>query len=212
MARKEMDKEKVIKEYLKPILIAVLIALFVRAFIVQAFKIPSGSMEPTLLVGDYILVNKSIYGLVIPYTHTRLFPYRNPHRGDVVVFIYPLNPSKDFVKRVIATGGERVQIIQNRVYVNDKLIHDPWGHFSYKWPAEYLQRMENFGPVVVPEDSLFVLGDNRENSDDSRFWGFVPLNDVLGKAFVIYFSWNQRAENPLDKVRWSRIGKLISAN
>jgi signal peptidase I len=210
VAREAMEKKKFIKEYLQPILIALLIALFVRAFIVQAFKIPSGSMEPTLLVGDHILVNKFIYGIIVPYTHIRLFPYERPKRGDVIVFIYPLNPSKDFVKRVIGTEGEKVQIIQNRIYVNDRLIEDPWGHFSHKWPAAYLQMMENFGPVVVPKDSFLVLGDNRENSDDSRFWGFVPLNDVLGKAFVIYFSWNQRAENLWDKVRWSRIGKSIS--
>jgi signal peptidase I len=206
-----VDKKKFIREYLQPILIALLIALFVRAFIVQAFKIPSGSMEPTLLVGDHILVNKFIYGIIIPYTHIRLFSYEKPKRGDVIVFLYPLNPSKDFVKRVIGTEGEKVQIIQDRVYVNDRLIDDPWGHFSYKWPAAYLSMMENFGPIVVPKDSFFVLGDNRENSDDSRFWGFVPLNEVLGKAFVIYFSWNQRAEDLWDKVRWSRIGTSISA-
>jgi signal peptidase I len=207
-----MEKKKLVRDYLQPILIAVLIALFVRTFIVQAFEIPSGSMQPTLRIGDYILVNKFIYGIIIPYAHTRLFAFEKPKRGDVIVFLYPLNPSKDFVKRVIATEGEKVQIIQNRVYVNDTLIQDPWGHFSYKWPAAYLQMMENFGPVVVPKDSFFVLGDNRENSDDSRFWGFVPLDDVLGKAFVIYFSWNQHAENLLDKVRWSRIGTSISAN
>ena len=207
-----MGKKKIIKEYLQPILIAVLIALFIRTFVAQAFRIPSGSMEPTLLVGDYILVNKFIYGPVIPYTHARLFPYEKPCRGDVIVFMYPVNPSNDFVKRVIGTEGEKVQIIQNRIYVNDALIHDPWGHFSDKWPADYLQMMENFGPVVVPKDSLFVLGDNRENSDDSRFWGFVPLQDVLGKAFILYFSWNNRAGNVWDKVRWSRIGRLISAS
>jgi signal peptidase I len=207
-----MEKKKLVRDYLQPILIAVLIALFVRTFIVQAFEIPSGSMQPTLRIGDYILVNKFIYGIIIPYAHTRLFAFEKPKRGDVIVFLYPLNPSKDFVKRVIATEGEKVQIIQNRVYVNDTLIQDPWGHFSYKWPAAYLQMMENFGPVVVPKDSFFVLGDNRENSDDSRFWGFVPLDDVLGKAFVIYFSWNQHAENLWDKVRWSRIGTSISAN
>jgi signal peptidase I len=213
MGREKMEKQKkVIKEYLQPIVIAVLVAIFVRTFVVQAFRIPSGSMEPTLLVGDYILVNKFIYGIVIPYTHIRLFPYHKPHRGDVVVFIYPVNPAQDFVKRVIGTEGEKVQIIQNRIYVNDRLISDPWGHFTYKWPAEYLQMMENFGPVVVPKDSLFVLGDNRENSDDSRFWGFVPLHDVLGKSFIVYFSWNKGAADLWDKVRWSRLGRLISGS
>jgi signal peptidase I len=205
-------KKKLFREYVKPILIAVLIALFVRTFIVQAFEIPSGSMRPTLRVGDYILVNKFIYGVLIPCTHIRLFSFEKPKRGDVIVFIYPVDPSKDFVKRVIATEAEKVQIIQNRIYINDTLIHDPWGHFSDTWPPAYLQMMENFGPVVVPKDSFFVLGDNRENSDDSRFWGFVPLNDLLGKAFLIYFSWDRHAENLWNKVRWSRIGKPISAH
>jgi signal peptidase I len=204
-----MEKRKFIKEYLEPMLIAVLIALLVRTFVVQAFKIPSGSMEPTLKVGDYILVNKFIYGIRIPYTDIRLFTYEQPKRGDVIVFIYPVDPSKDFIKRVIGTEGEKVQIIDNKIYINDKQIPDPWGHLKKGAPAEYFQGVENFGPVVVPKDSLFVLGDNRDNSADSRLWGFVPLKDVLGKAFIIYFSWNRQAEKPLYEVRWSRIGEWI---
>lgn len=197
------------KEYLWPMLIAVLIALLVRTFVVQAFKIPSGSMEPTLRVGDYLLVNELIYGIRIPYVDTRLFPYQEPKRGDVIVFIYPVDPSKDFIKRVIGTEGEKVQIVHSKIYINDKQIRDPWGHFKTEGPAEYFQGVENFGPIVVPKDSLFVLGDNRDNSADSRFWGFVPLKDVLGKAFIIYFSWNRQAENLLYDVRWSRIGEWI---
>lgn len=204
-----MEKRKFIKEYLEPILIAVLIALFVKAFFVQAFKIPSGSMEPTLRIGDYLLVNEFIYGIRIPYTDIRLTSYEKPKREDVIVFIYPVDPSKDFVKRVIGTEGEKVQIVHNKIYINDKQIPDPWGHFKTEMPSAYLQEVENFGPVVVPKDSLFVLGDNRDNSADSRFWGFVPLKDVIGKALIIYFSWNRRAENPLDEVRWSRIGEWI---
>jgi len=205
-----MQKKKFAKDYLEPIIIAVLIALFIRAFVVQAFKIPSSSMEPTLLVGDYLLVNKFIYGIRIPYTDTKFFKFKKPQRGDVIVFIFPLDPSKDFIKRVIGTEGEKVEIIQNKIYINDRLINDPWGHFvTNDFPRSYLQRMENFGPVVVPKDSLFVMGDNRDNSEDSRFWGFLRVNAVLGKAFIIYFSWNGNAENLFDMVRWSRIGKLI---
>jgi signal peptidase I len=204
-----MEKKKIVKEYLKSILIAVLIALFIRTFVVQAFKIPSGSMEPTLLIGDYILVNKFMYGIRIPYAGVRLLAWTKPRRGDVIVFIYPVDPSKDFIKRVIGTGGERVQIIHNKIYINDRLIPDPWGYFKEEGPAWFFSRVENFGPVVVPEGFLFVMGDNRDNSDDSRFWGFLPLDDVLGKAFMIYFSWNSQAENPWDKVRWSRIGRFI---
>ncbi len=201
-----MKKKGVIKEYAQSILIAAIIALLVRTFFVQAFRIPSGSMEPTLLVGDYLLVNKFIYGIRIPFMGTGLFQYRSPQRGDVIVFIFPLDPSKDFIKRVIGVGGEKVQVIENKIYVNDHLIDDPWGYFK---KSEPFPAMENFGPVIVPKDSLFVLGDNRNNSDDSRFWGFVPLDAVVGKAFDIYFSWNSGAENPWNKVRWSRIGEWI---
>ena len=205
-----MPKKKFVKDYLEPLLIAVLIALFIRAFVVQAFRIPSGSMEPTLMVGDYLIVNKFIYGIRIPYTDVKFFQFKKPQRGDIIVFIFPVDPSKDFIKRVIGTEGEKVEIIRNKIYINDKLIDDPWGHFVIDdFPRSFLQRMENFGPVVVPNDSLFVLGDNRDNSEDSRFWGFLNVNAVLGKAIIIYFSWDRNAENLLDKVRWSRIGKLI---
>ncbi len=204
-----MEKKKFIKDYIEPMLIAVLITLLVRTFLLQAFKIPSGSMEPTLRIGDYLLVNKLIYGIRIPYTDIRIFSYEKPKRGDVIVFIYPVDPAKDFIKRVIGTEGEKVQIVNGKIYINDKQIADPWGHFKKEGPAEYFPGVENFGPVIVPKDSFFVMGDNRDNSADSRFWGFVPLKDVIGKAFIIYFSWNRQAENPLYDVRWSRIGEWI---
>jgi len=205
-----MGKKKFVKEYLEPIIIAVLIALFIRTFIVQAFKIPSSSMEPTLLVGDYLLVNKFIYGIKIPFKDSKLFQYKNPTRGDVVVFIYPKDRSKDFIKRVIGTEGEKVEIIRNKIYINDTLVDDPWGHYSERndWLRQ-LELMERFGPVVVPKDSLFVLGDNRDNSQDSRFWGFVNINAVKGKAFIIYFSWDGSSQNLIEKIRWKRSGKLI---
>jgi len=208
--RGKMPKKRIIKDYLQPIFIAVLIALFIRAFVVQAFKIPSGSMEPTLLVGDYLMVNKFIYGIRIPYTDVKFFQFKKPQRGEVIVFIFPLDPSKDFIKRVIGTEGEKVEIIHDKIYIDDRLIDDPWGHFvPDDLPGSFIQRMENFGPVVVPKDSLFVLGDNRDNSEDGRFWGFLNVNAVLGKAFIIYFSWDWNSGNLIHKVRWSRIGKLI---
>ncbi len=210
MSTKGIQKKTLFKDYLEPILVAVLIALFIRAFVVQAFKIPSGSMEPTLLVGDHLLVSKFIYGIRIPYTNIKLFQWRKPQRGDVIVFIYPKDPSKDFIKRVIGTEGEKVQILQNKIYINDRLIDDPWGHFEKDGLPEYvLKEMGNFGPVVVPHGSLFVLGDNRDNSQDSRFWGFLGVNAVLGKAFILYFSWNGNAEDLFEKIRWSRMGNLI---
>lgn len=204
-----MQKRRLAKDYLQPILTAILIALFIRTFVVQAFKIPSGSMEPTLLVGDYILVNKFLYGMRVPFTWTKLFQFVKPERGDVIVFVFPLDPSKDFIKRVIGKEGEKVQIIDKKIFINDQLIKDPWGDFENIGSAEFRRAVENFGPVVVPKNSLFVMGDNRNNSDDSRFWGFLDMNAVLGKAFILYFSWNGNGQGLFDKVRGARIGKLI---
>jgi signal peptidase I len=199
-----MGKKRIIKEYIEPIVIAVLIALFIRAFIVQAFKIPSSSMEPTLLVGDHLLVNKFIYGVRIPYTNIKFFQYKKPKRGDIIVFIFPKDRSKDFIKRVIGTEGEKVAIIHNKIYINDKMIDDLWGHFTITRPS-----IEEYGPVKVPEGFLFVMGDNRDNSQDSRFWGFVNINEVKGKAFTVYFSWDSNAQKLLNMIRWTRFGKLI---
>jgi signal peptidase I len=205
-----MGSKRFIKEYVEPIVIAVLIALFIRAFVVQAFKIPSSSMEPTLLVGDHILVSKFIYGIRIPYSDEifgkskKFFEWKKPQRGEVIVFIFPKDRRKDFIKRVIGTEGEKVEIVHNKIYINDKLIDDEWGHFTMPGSS-----IEDYGPVKVPEDSLFVMGDNRDNSQDSRFWGFVKINEVKGKAFIIYFSWNSNARNLLNKIRWTRFGKLL---
>jgi len=204
-----MDKKNFFKEYIEPIIIAVLIALFIRAFVIQAFKIPSGSMEPTLLVGDHILVSKFIYGIRIPFAGKKLFKMINPKRGDIIVFIYPKDRSKDFIKRVIGTEGEKVEIMRNKIYINDQLLEDPWGRYEKVDSVRYLPSMDHFGPFIVPKSSLFVLGDNRDNSQDSRFWGFVHVDEVKGKAFIIYFSWNGYADQLISKVRWMRFGKLI---
>src|SRR4030043_1765086 len=157
-----MEKKKIIKEYLEPIAIAILIALFIRTFVVQAFKIPSGSMEPTLQVGDHLLVNKFIYGIKFPFIETKYFQFKNPQRGDIIVFVYPKDRSKDFIKRVIGTEGEKVQIVHNKIYINNQLIEDPWGRYDERAPStKYLQPMEIFGPVTVPVNSVFVLGDRK---------------------------------------------------
>jgi len=199
-----------VKEYVEPIVIAILIALFIRAFVVQAFKIPSSSMEPTLLVGDHILVNKFIYGIRIPYTNIKLFEWNKPKRGDVIVFIYPRDESKDFIKRVIGTEGEKVDIVRNKILINEKEIDDPWGVYIDRpdW-TRFPGSSGKYEHVTVPKDHLFVLGDNRDNSQDSRYWGFVNLKAVKGKAFIIYFSWNSNSDDLLGKIRWSRFGKLI---
>jgi len=203
---KEIKKKSTFREYAEAIIVALLLALFIRTFVIQAFKIPSGSMEPTLLIGDHILVNKFIYGIKIPFTSIRLVPLKKPQRGDVVVFIYPLDPSKDFIKRVVAVEGDTVKITNKKLLINGSEAADP--HAVYKedtvFPVE-IQKRDNFGPVTVPAGSIFVLGDNRDRSLDSRFWGFVPLEDLRGKAFIIYWSWNSQETN----VRWNRIGHLI---
>lgn len=198
-------KKSKVREYVETLVIALAIALVVRTFVVQAFKIPSSSMEPTLLVGDHILVNKFIYGIRIPVIGKKVFEFSQPRRGDVIVFIFPNDRSKDYIKRVIGLPGEKVEIRERKIYINDRLIEDPWGHFSSWGPGA----RDTCGPIMVPPNSLFVMGDNRDNSEDSRYWGFVPLNDVLGKAFVMYWSWDWRASSLVSKVRWQRIGSLI---
>ncbi len=199
----KMKQKSKVREYAETLVIALAIALFVRSFVVQAFKIPSSSMEPTLLVGDHILVNKFLYGIRIPVIGKKIFPFSQPRRGDVIVFIFPNDRSKDFIKRVIGLPGEKVEIRERKIYINDRLIEDPWGKY---FPPE---RLINVGPEMVPPNALFVMGDNRNNSEDSRYWGFVPLDDVLGKAFVMYWSWDWRASSLVSKVRWQRIGSLI---
>lgn len=186
----KVKKKTVFREYVEAAAIAILLALFIRTFVVQAFKIPSGSMEPTLLVGDHILVNKFIYGVKIPFIQRTVIPISQPKRGDVIVFIYPVDKSKDFIKRTIGLPGDLIEIIDNKVYINGTIYEDKHAYFSNKgkvWPAS--QGKTFFGPITVPENHIFVMGDNRDHSYDSRFWGFVPLKSVKGKAFIIYWSW-----------------------
>jgi signal peptidase I len=202
---KEKRKSKV-KEYVESIIIAILIALFIRTFIICAYKIPSRSMVPTLLVGDHILVSKFIYGIKIPLLRKTIVPISNPQRGDIVVFIYPNDRSKDFIKRVIGVAGDKIEIKNKKIFINDKEYKDSYGIYSDSviYPAS-IQPRDNFGPVTVPEKSIFVMGDNRDESLDSRFWGFVNLKDVEGKAFIIYWSWNREDHN----LRWQRLGNLL---
>ena len=173
----------------------------------QAFKIPSGSMIPTLLVGDHILVNKFIYGIRNPVSGSRWVSIEHPHRNDVIVFKYPRNPSQDFIKRVIGVAGDRIEIVDKKVYVNGKALDDS-SYAEHSDPYVYpkgSQPRDNFGPIVVPPHKLFMMGDNRDNSYDSRFWHFVDLKAVKGKAFMLYWSWDSKDF----AVRWNRIGKLI---
>jgi signal peptidase I len=200
------NKKSIVREYTQAIIIAIIIAFFIRTFFVQAFKIPSGSMIPTLQIGDWLLVNKVIYGIKIPVLRKTLIPFTEPKRGDVVVFVYPMDRSKDFIKRVIGVGGDIIEIKNKKIYINGTAFNDTHGIYtdSLILPRS-MQPRDNFGPVKVPAGHIFAMGDNRDNSYDGRFWGFVNLDDVVGKAFIIYWSWNRENRN----LRWSRLGKII---
>ena len=197
--------KSVFREYGEALLVALLLALFIRSFVVQAFKIPSGSMLPTLQIGDHILVNKFVYGIRMPYFGTELVRLGSPRRGDVVVFIYPQDEDKDFIKRVVGIGGDTVEVRNKRVFVNNQPIDDPHAHFAEGEDGRSVSPRDNFGPYTVPAGNIFVMGDNRDRSYDSRFWGPVALDKVKGKAFLIYWSW----DGPGRWVRWERIGDLI---
>jgi len=198
------------REYAESLIIAALIALVVRSFVVQAFKIPSSSMEPTLLIGDHLLVNRLSYVVKLPFTDTVLLRIKGPDRGDVVVFRYPEDRSKDFIKRVIAKEGDVVEIKDKVVYVNGKRADYPEAVFVEPniIPGFFSPR-DNLGPLTIPKDCYFVMGDNRDRSLDSRFWGFVRYGDFVGRALIIYFSWNSMSPDLLHYIRWTRIGRLI---
>lgn len=207
-------KKSTFREYADAIIIALVLALFIRTFIVQAFKIPSGSMLPTLQIGDHLLVNKFIYGVKVPFSGSVLIPIKNPQPNDIVVFKFPRDPQLDYIKRVIATADDTVEVREKKVFINGKPFADKHGVYTDRkiLPASAGPR-DNFGPVTVPEDHIFVMGDNRDNSFDGRFWGFVDLKAVRGKAFILYWSWD--VKKPLlsidrfTSVRWNRIGNIV---
>lgn len=203
--RSKNGQKSVAREYTEALLVALVLAFFIRSFIVQAFKIPSGSMLPTLQIGDHILVNKFLYGLRLPYPFEKmLVEWKQPSHGDVIVFIYPKDRTKDFIKRVIGVPGDTVEIRHKQVYLNGVKTEDPHATFADE-DREVPGLRDNFGPVTVPMHHVFVMGDNRDRSHDGRFWGFVDLGDVKGKAFLIYWSWDGQ-----DRwVRWERLGSLI---
>ena len=226
-------KKSVIREYFESIVIAVILALFVRTWVVQAFKIPTGSMENNLLIGDHLLVNKFIVGPTPLAIGRALLPVRPIRRGDIVVFKYPDEPDRDFIKRVIGLPGETVELRNKKVYINGKPIDEPYVHFLSP-PSSTGQEVtsadvrENYAPVTVPPDHYFVMGDNRDNSQDSRYWGFLPRDYVKGKALLIYWSYESGREDYIDeglgasvrrlgsvlahfftRTRWERLGHQI---
>lgn len=221
-------------EWAKSFQIAFLLFLLVRAFLVEAFKIPSGSMERTLLVGDFLLVNKLVYGAEVPFTRHRLPPLRRPERGDVIVFQWPEDPSKNFVKRLIGTPGDTLAMHDGQLVVNGApqregyvVRTDPEATTSeedFRWQRDYLVHTaeaagnvyhpsrNNWGPLIVPAKSYFVLGDNRDNSLDSRYWGFVPDSLVRGRPMFVYYSYAPDTVHRLawlTQIRWGRLGERI---
>jgi signal peptidase I len=232
MPEPEQKKHKSFyKEWIEPFLIAAVVALFIRQFVVEAFKIPSGSMIPTLDIGDHLLVNKFIYGPRIPFTDIRIFTWKEPKRGEIIVFKYPDDEAKNFIKRVVGLPGDKIEIKKGILFINDRpvqivaqsassekeegdgssyygkpmLLEEQLG--SVKHRIQYLRDQSDydFGPKLVPAESVFVMGDNRDNSQDSRVWGYVKNDKILGRALIIYWSWDGN-----DRwVRWERIGSLI---
>jgi len=214
----EPFKKSVAREYFESLVIAVVLALFIRTFVVQAFKIPTGSMEPNLLIGDHLLVNKLVFGPYASGAERTLLPMKEIARGDVLVFKYPEDPERDFIKRVIGLPGEQLEVRHKRVYVNGHLLDEPYAHYLEEPPPAPEQiendadqhgssgdRRESYGPVTVPPKHYFVMGDNRDNSQDSRYWGFLPRDYVKGRALVIYWSYDADTGNIFTATRWGRL-------
>jgi signal peptidase I len=212
--------KSVVREYGEAMFVALILAIFIRTFFIQAYKIPSGSMEPTLLIGDHILVNKILYGLRMPDSlfglqipglpyGRYLFHIESVHRGDVVVFVFPPDRSKDFIKRVIGIAGDTIQVKDGAVWLNGEKMPDPHGHFEVATAERSsASPRDNFGPITVPPGKLFMMGDNRDRSYDSRFWGFVDDDDVEGRATIIYWSWDSEGSSIIP-IRWNRFGMIV---
>lgn len=196
-----MINKKVI-EYVEAIIVAVVIALVIRTFVLQPYTIPSGSMLNTLLSGDCVLVNKFVYGIKIPFTDDYLVDIGEPERGDVVVFEYPKNPSQDYIKRIVGMPGDVIAVRDKQLYVNGQKPDEPY--VIHIRPAGLVAPEDNFGPFTVPQGEYFMMGDNRDDSADSRKWGTVKRNALVGKAWRLYWSWESITE-----IRWSRIGDRI---
>jgi signal peptidase I len=187
--------------------VAILVALVVRSSVVEAFWVPSGSMLPTIQIGDHLFVNKLAYGLHVPFTGTDVAQWGHVQRGDIVVFTSPVDQKTDLIKRVVAVAGDTVEVRQKQLYVNGEPVTYPLANFTDPHVRSGSPR-DNFGPVTVPADRFFVMGDNRDQSYDSRYWGFADEKDVKGKAAFIYWSWNSQA-TWAHAVRWDRFGHLL---
>jgi len=215
-SKTRVKRKSTLREYAEAILVAVALTLVIRTFVIQAFRIPTGSMEDTLLVGDFLFVNKFLYAAPIPFTDARTPAIRQPRRGDILVFKYPKDPSRDFIKRVVGLPGDTIEIKDKVVFVNGEPQPQTFVKFTSSriQPKEYQNPViyppgagnrDNYGPYVVPQGNYFMMGDNRDNSDDSRFWGPLDGHLIKGKALFIYWSWNKEKMRP----RLSRLGRII---
>jgi signal peptidase I len=228
----ENRRKSVLREYVESFAVALILALIIKCSVVEAYKIPSGSMEDTLLIGDFLLANKFIYGSKVPLLPIRLPALREPKPGDIVIFKYPRDPKVNYIKRCVAVGGQTVEIKDKVLYVDGKRVPDPP---SGKHTNPHIRPLgadprDNFGPYKVPQGHLFMMGDNRDNSADSRYWGALPRELVLGKAMIIHWSWAPDPNAPVltsrnllslpkniiynvihfpNRVRWNRIGDII---
>jgi signal peptidase I len=212
-------KKSVAREYFESLVIAVVLALFIRTFVVQAFKIPTGSMEQNLLIGDHLLVNKFVFGPAISSVERSLLPMKDIARLDVVVFKYPKDPTRDFIKRVIGLPGETVELRSKRVFINGKQLQEPYVYYLEDPPplpqdgdlqGEVQAGADprvTYGPVTVPPGHYFVMGDNRDNSEDSRYWGFMPRENLKGRGLVIYWSYDPDAG--FAGLHWNRILRQV---
>ena len=207
-------QKSTLREYFEALVTAVILALFVRTFVVQAFKIPTGSMENNLLIGDHLLVNKLVSGPSATSFERTILPMRDPRRGDVVVFKYPDEPERDFIKRVIGLPGETLELRNKKVYINGQPLDEPYVHFLE--PATEGQEVtsfdvrERYGPVRIPDGQYFVMGDNRDNSQDSRYWGFLPRHYIKGKALMIYWSYDSGPEEYVESGLGATVKRLFA--
>jgi signal peptidase I len=210
-------KKSTAREYLESIVIAVILALFIRTFVVQAFKIPTGSMENNLLIGDHLLVNKFVLGPTMWPIERALLPIGTIRRRDVLVFKYPEEPDRDFIKRVIGLPGETLEVREKKVYINGSPLDEPYAHYltpaadeSQYHEVTSFDVRERYGPVTVPPNQYFMMGDNRDNSQDSRYWGFLPRENIKGRALVIYWSYEAGRQDYQDEGAGATIKGLVS--
>jgi len=204
-------KKSVFREYFESLVIAVILALFVRTWVLQAFKIPTGSMEQNLLIGDHLIVNKMVFAPSMSAAERALLPDRDIRRGDVIVFKYPKEPERDFIKRVIGLPGDRLELHHKAVFINGQALTEPYIQYltppSTDGTVHTDDRTEEYGPITVPADQYFMMGDNRDNSEDSRYWGFMPKSYVKGQALFIYYSLdeNESLTHLVKATRWERL-------